>query len=150
MLHSWKYSLWKSRAAKTTHFASKSADSGLLWYAIREGGFLGKQQCDVLAYFGMQVPGCNKHTSWQTAINHWQLWKGCFIQQAFGFHFEWLICVSFGDYCANCSDTRWWWSSSFLWPGSLQKPEICCDYSAVCNKEQEETHSWKVVFPGNE
>lgn len=36
----------------------------------------------------------------------------------------------------------------YFWPWSLRRPEFC-DRSAVCIQEQDEIHSWKVVFPGN-
>lgn len=60
-----------------------------------------------------------------------EVWKDCFMQEAFGFGFKRLIHVSFGDYCAICSDTLWSWSSSSsLLP---QKTELCCDCPAACS-----------------
>lgn len=150
MIHSWKYSLCRSKAAKTTlFFASKPADSCLLWYAVRQCGFLGKQQYNVLTYFGMQIPGHNKHMSWQQPTS-----DSCESVVSFSrlldfiLHDSWrraLEIIALSAVTPGGDE-----AVVYLWSWSLRKSEFCCDCSAVCNREQEEIHSWKVVFPGNE
>lgn len=115
----------------------------------RQGGFLGKQRCDVLTYFGMRIPGCNTHRERPTT-------ERC--ERAASFRRLLVLVLNdsgmwgFGDYCAICSDTLRWWSGSFsLIPLSPKNPEqFCCDRPAACSHRQEETHSWQGVLPGNE
>lgn len=137
------------RQQRQPFFASKSADSCLLWYAVRQRGFLGKQQCNVLTYFGMQIPGHNNHMSWQQPTSDSRESVVSFSRLLdFILHDSWMRALEIIALSAVTPGGDE--AVAYLWSWSLRKSEFCCDCSAVCNQEQEEIHSWKVVFPGNE